>query len=77
MDKLAGLKELVTCGWEADNGFKMGYLVALEHHIRACIPDNNIKFDPYINSKFHVWKKAIWITEFHVVSFRIRLEWHR
>lgn len=54
---IVGLKELVSRGWKCDNGFKTGYLMALETHIMEIIPGTDIKSEPHIHSKIHVWKK--------------------
>lgn len=57
LELIVGLKELVARGWKCDNGFKTGYLVALEQHLRSRIPETDIKSDPHIHSKIHVWKR--------------------
>lgn len=47
------LKDLVAGGWKTDNGFKMGFLNALE----AAFPGTDLQGEPHIHSKIHVWKK--------------------
>lgn len=54
---LVGLKEIVSRGWKTDNGFKTGYLGALEEHMRSHFNGCDLKVDPHIASKIHVWKK--------------------
>ncbi|KAL8511842.1 hypothetical protein ACS0TY_018323 [Phlomoides rotata] len=51
------LKELVVKGHKCDNGFKIGYLMLLENMLANKFPGTNLKGDPHINSKIHVWKK--------------------
>ncbi|GFP79459.1 hypothetical protein PHJA_000089400 [Phtheirospermum japonicum] len=55
---IQGLEDLVVRGWKADNGFKAGYAFILEKHIGQHFPDTDIKAEPYITSKMHVWKKS-------------------
>ncbi|KAL0454244.1 UNVERIFIED_CONTAM: hypothetical protein Slati_0763600 [Sesamum latifolium] len=52
-----GLKSLITTGWKCDNGFRNGYLPQLEAHMKRAFLHSNIKADPHITSKLHVWKK--------------------
>ncbi|GFP96264.1 hypothetical protein PHJA_001770500, partial [Phtheirospermum japonicum] len=52
-----GLKDLVTRGWKADNGFKAGYAFMLEKHMAQHFPGTDIKAEPHITLKMHVWKK--------------------
>ncbi|KAL0448549.1 UNVERIFIED_CONTAM: hypothetical protein Slati_1411300 [Sesamum latifolium] len=42
---------------ECENGFRAGYLNQLEALICKQFPNTDIRADPHINSKFHVWKK--------------------
>ncbi|KAK6117374.1 hypothetical protein DH2020_048892 [Rehmannia glutinosa] len=42
---------------EIQNGFKIGYLQALEQEMQKIIPGTNLKGISHINSKIHVWKK--------------------
>lgn len=51
------LKELVSLGWKADNGFKTGFLTALEQAMLKQFPSSDLKGEPHIHSKIHVWKK--------------------
>lgn len=55
---LAILKELVATGWKSDNGFRSGYLQKCEDALRQEFPQSNLKANPHIQSKLHVWKKA-------------------
>ncbi|KAL0301809.1 UNVERIFIED_CONTAM: hypothetical protein Sradi_6457700 [Sesamum radiatum] len=52
-----GLKSLINTGWKCDNGFRNGYLPQLEAHMNRVFPQCNIKAEPHITSKLHVWKK--------------------
>ncbi|KAL8523446.1 hypothetical protein ACS0TY_013414 [Phlomoides rotata] len=54
---VCALKELVVRGLKCDNGFKSGYLNLLENTIASKFPGTDLKGDPHINSKIHVWKK--------------------
>ncbi|KAH6835396.1 hypothetical protein C2S53_003247 [Perilla frutescens var. hirtella] len=54
---IVALKEAVARGWKCDNGFKTGYLGLLEQHMLQAIPGNDLKAEPHIISKIHVWKK--------------------
>lgn len=51
------LKELVARGYKCDNGFKSGYITILENMLMAALPGTNIRGEPNIVSKIHVWKK--------------------
>ncbi|KAK4389459.1 hypothetical protein Sango_2282900 [Sesamum angolense] len=42
---------------KCDNGFRNGYLSQLEAHMHRAFPHSNIKAEPHITSKLHVWKK--------------------
>ena len=54
---LATLKELVSLGWKADNGFRGGYLAKLEEAMRREFPTCGLRANPHIQSKIHIWKK--------------------
>lgn len=54
---LVGLKEIVSRGMKCDNGFKTGYLGMLENHLAQQFPCTDLKAEPHIHSKIHVWKK--------------------
>lgn len=54
---LHALKELVAEGWKCDNGFKNGFLNALEQAMAKKFPGCDLKGEPHIHSKVHVWKK--------------------
>lgn len=54
---IVGLKKIMLRGWKTENGFKTGYLGALEEHMRNHFPGTDLKSDPHIASKIHVWKK--------------------
>ncbi|KAL8506664.1 hypothetical protein ACS0TY_017527 [Phlomoides rotata] len=51
------LRDLVVKGQKCDNGFRSGYLLILENVLLTKCPGTNIRGDPHINSKIHVWKK--------------------
>ncbi|KAK6128128.1 hypothetical protein DH2020_038131 [Rehmannia glutinosa] len=42
---------------KSENGFKFGYLQALEQEMVKVLPGTDLKGIPHINSKIHVWKK--------------------
>lgn len=50
-------KELISLGWKADNVFKTDFLTALEQAILKQFPSCDLKEEPHIHSKVHVWKK--------------------
>ncbi|KAL2251363.1 UNVERIFIED_CONTAM: hypothetical protein Sindi_2258600 [Sesamum indicum] len=54
---VAGLRNLLVTGWKCENGFRNGYLGQLEAYIARSFPNADIKADPHITSKLHVWKK--------------------
>ncbi|KAG6531611.1 hypothetical protein ZIOFF_005426 [Zingiber officinale] len=54
---IQALKEAITEGWKSCNGFRAGYLGFLEHRMKAAFPETNLRGNPHINSKVHVWKK--------------------
>lgn len=51
------LHNVVQKGLKCDNGFKAGYLHLLEQAMVSAFPYTDLKGDPHINSKIHVWKK--------------------
>ncbi|KAL0416419.1 UNVERIFIED_CONTAM: hypothetical protein Slati_3473800 [Sesamum latifolium] len=51
------LRTIVTTGWKCENGFRSGYLNQLESIMCKQLPNTDIKAEPHINSKIHVWKK--------------------
>ncbi|KAL0400324.1 UNVERIFIED_CONTAM: hypothetical protein Sradi_2375700 [Sesamum radiatum] len=51
------LRNIVTTGWKCGNGFRAGYLNQLESIICKQLPNTDIRAEPHINSKIHVWKK--------------------
>lgn len=53
------LKELVTSGWKADNGFRIGYLNVLEKSHGSQFSWTNLRATPHINLKICVWKKRL------------------
>lgn len=54
---IQALKEAITEGWKSCNGFRAGYLGFLERRMKAAFPETNLRGNPHINSKVHVWKK--------------------
>ncbi|KAI3448517.1 hypothetical protein Pfo_005182 [Paulownia fortunei] len=54
---ITSLKYLITTGWKCENGFRTGYLGELENSMLKAFSRIDIRVDPYINSKIHVWKK--------------------
>ncbi|XP_075473422.1 uncharacterized protein LOC142504439 [Primulina tabacum] len=55
---IQSLKEVMTKGWKSENGFKAGYLTLLKNAMHTAILGTNIRGNPHINSKIHVWKKT-------------------
>ncbi|KAG8368383.1 hypothetical protein BUALT_Bualt15G0039800 [Buddleja alternifolia] len=54
---ISALKELVVSGWKCDNGFRTGYQNLLEKSMLQAIPGTDLRAEPHINSRIHVWKK--------------------
>lgn len=54
---MEALKAVVKKGLKSENGFCCGYLSLLEDEMNKVFPGTNIRTNPYINSKIHVWKK--------------------
>ncbi|KAL0430451.1 UNVERIFIED_CONTAM: hypothetical protein Sradi_0671100 [Sesamum radiatum] len=52
------LKDVVKQGWKCENDFRTGYLGVLEQDMKKLFPSSDIKTDPHIQSKIHVWKKT-------------------
>ncbi|PIM99806.1 hypothetical protein CDL12_27693 [Handroanthus impetiginosus] len=48
---------LIVALKDAVNGFRTGYLSILEKHMTTVFPGIDIRADPHIHSKIHVWKK--------------------
>ncbi|XP_075498302.1 uncharacterized protein LOC142536823 [Primulina tabacum] len=55
---IQALKELVNTGWKSENGFRCGYLTVLEKSIAQAFPNTDLRGNPHINSKIHVWKRT-------------------
>ncbi|XP_073127458.1 uncharacterized protein [Henckelia pumila] len=55
---IQALKELVSGGWKSENGFRCGYLTVLEKAIGQAFPNTDLRGNPHINSKIHVWKRT-------------------
>ncbi|KAL8514866.1 hypothetical protein ACS0TY_013812 [Phlomoides rotata] len=51
------LEDLVVKGNKCDNGFRSGYLLLLENSLVTKFPGCDLKAEPHINSKIHVWKR--------------------
>ncbi|XP_012844393.1 PREDICTED: uncharacterized protein At2g29880-like isoform X2 [Erythranthe guttata] len=54
---IIALKELINNGWRADNGFRAGYLQALESALAAKVRGSNLLASKHIVSKLIVWKR--------------------
>lgn len=52
------LKDIVQSGMKCDNGFRSGYLGVLEKAMAHRFPGTDLKGDPHIQSKIHVWRKT-------------------
>lgn len=55
---LQALKEAIIGGWKSENGFRCGYLGILENAMKKVFPDTDLRGNPHINSKVHVWKRT-------------------
>ncbi|KAL0364130.1 UNVERIFIED_CONTAM: hypothetical protein Sangu_0510600 [Sesamum angustifolium] len=55
---LVAKKEIARNGWKSDNGFRTGYLGALEQLMNKSYPNSGLKSNPHISSKIQVWKKT-------------------
>ncbi|KAG8380561.1 hypothetical protein BUALT_Bualt06G0028400 [Buddleja alternifolia] len=51
------LKEIISTGWKADNGFRVSYLNVLQDKIMRAFPRTDLRANPHISSKMHSWKK--------------------
>lgn len=54
---ISALKDIIANGWKSENGFRTGYLVVLERVMVQAFPGTDLRAQPHINSKLHVWKK--------------------
>ncbi|KZV37419.1 hypothetical protein F511_01287 [Dorcoceras hygrometricum] len=54
---ISALKDIVANGWKSENGFRTGYLIVLERVMVKAFPGTDLRAQPHINSKLHVWKK--------------------
>ncbi|KAG8387919.1 hypothetical protein BUALT_Bualt02G0071400 [Buddleja alternifolia] len=45
------LKEILTSGWKADNGFRVGYLNVLQDKIMKVFPTTDLRAQPHISSE--------------------------
>ncbi|XP_012842474.1 PREDICTED: uncharacterized protein LOC105962703 isoform X2 [Erythranthe guttata] len=54
---ISALRDIVAKGWKCENGFRTGYLRLLERAMLRYFPKTDIRAEPHINSKIHVWKK--------------------
>ncbi|KAL8485671.1 hypothetical protein ACS0TY_027815 [Phlomoides rotata] len=54
---MLALNDLVLRGHKCDNGFRSGYLTLLENALVVKFPGTDLKGEPHINSKMHVWKR--------------------
>ncbi|KAL0453573.1 UNVERIFIED_CONTAM: hypothetical protein Slati_1335400 [Sesamum latifolium] len=52
------MRDIVSSGWKCDNGFRTGYLDMLEQLLRKQCPESDLKSDPHISPKIHVWKRT-------------------
>ncbi|KAG8374059.1 hypothetical protein BUALT_Bualt11G0091500 [Buddleja alternifolia] len=54
---IQALKKILTSGWKADNGFRVGYLNVLQDKIMKVFPTTDLRAQPHISSKMDAWKK--------------------
>lgn len=52
------LKDLIASRWKCENGFRTGYLLCLEKELVKAFPGTDLRAEPHVNSKMHVWKKC-------------------
>ncbi|XP_073136851.1 uncharacterized protein [Henckelia pumila] len=55
---IEALKTAVHRGFRSENGFRCGYLSFLETELAKAFSGSNIRANPHIVSKIHVWKKT-------------------
>ncbi|XP_073128970.1 uncharacterized protein [Henckelia pumila] len=55
---IESLKTAVHRGFKSENGFRCGYLSFLETELAKVFSGSNIRANPHIISKIHVWKKT-------------------
>ncbi|KAG8388325.1 hypothetical protein BUALT_Bualt02G0113800 [Buddleja alternifolia] len=53
----SALTDLVVRGYKCDNGFRTGYQSLLEQAMIAAFPSTDLRVEPHINSRIHVWQK--------------------
>ncbi|KAL0360950.1 UNVERIFIED_CONTAM: hypothetical protein Sradi_3779500 [Sesamum radiatum] len=53
---IVALKDVVKQGWKCENDFRTRYLGVLEQEMKKLFPSSDIKADPHIQSKIHLWK---------------------
>ncbi|KAG8364693.1 hypothetical protein BUALT_Bualt18G0025000 [Buddleja alternifolia] len=51
------LAHLVVRGYKCDNGFRTGYQGLLEQAMIAAFSSTDLRAEPHINSRIHVWRK--------------------
>ncbi|KAL8541127.1 hypothetical protein ACS0TY_002416 [Phlomoides rotata] len=51
------MKELILKGNKCDNEFWSGYFLLLENMLGSKFPGTDLKGEPHINSKIHVWNR--------------------
>ncbi|KAG8383769.1 hypothetical protein BUALT_Bualt04G0048200 [Buddleja alternifolia] len=51
------MKEILSSGWKADNGFRVGYLNVLQDKIMKVFSTTDLRAQPHISSKMQAWKK--------------------
>ncbi|KAL0381238.1 UNVERIFIED_CONTAM: hypothetical protein Sangu_0188100 [Sesamum angustifolium] len=51
------LRTIITNGWKSENEFQFRYLGQLETLMLKHFPNTDLRVEPYINLKIHVWKK--------------------
>lgn len=54
---ISAVKDIIANGWKSENGFRTGYLTVLERVMVKAFPGTDLRAQPHINSKLHVWKK--------------------
>ncbi|KAH6787392.1 hypothetical protein C2S52_006944 [Perilla frutescens var. hirtella] len=50
--------DVIESRWKCENGFRTGYLICLEKEFLKAFPSSDLRAEPHVNSKMHVWKKC-------------------
>lgn len=56
---IQALKDAMKGGFKSENDFRAGHLVFLEEAMKKVFPNTDLRGNPHINSKIHVWKRLM------------------